>query len=178
GRAVGLLHQVAARDGLRAALRGEVDAHPAGEQVLGVPVALAVAEQYECVGHGHRVRGRAGGRIGCPRVAVLVIDARGARYPRPLLTTAPDALADVPVVLLDLDGTQVESGPGILAAREHAFDVCGEPLPARAVHRTIIGPPLVDSFQHTLGLTAERARQLSLAYTEHCRDRGLLGAPP
>lgn len=95
-----------------------------------------------------------------------------------MLTTAPGALADVPVVLLDLDGTLVDSGPGILAALEHAFDVCGEPLPTPAVLRTFIGPPLVDSFQHTLGLTAERARQLSLAYTEHYQDHGLLAAPP
>ena len=33
-------------------LLGQADIDPAGEQVLGVPVALAVAEQYERVSHG------------------------------------------------------------------------------------------------------------------------------
>ena len=37
------------RDRLGAALVGEVDVDPAGEQVLGVPVALAVAEQDQGV---------------------------------------------------------------------------------------------------------------------------------
>src|SRR5699024_11905833 len=110
--------------------------------------------------------------------AVRALAARAARHPRPTPTPAPGALADVPVVLLDLDGTLVDSGPGILAALEHAFDVCGEPLPTPAVLRTFIGPPLVDSFQHTLGLPAERARRLRLAYTEHYQDHGLLAAPP
>lgn len=95
-----------------------------------------------------------------------------------MLSTAPGALADVPVVLLDLDGTLVDSGPGILAALEHAFTVRGERLPAPEVLRTFIGPPLVESFQQTLGLSAGRAEQLGLAYVEHYQDHGLLEAPP
>ena len=35
----------------------------------------------------------------------------------PVLSTASGALSDVPVVVLDLDGTIVDSGPGIFAAR-------------------------------------------------------------
>ena len=57
GEDAGLLHEVAALRGLLASLLGEGDVHPAGEQVLRVPVALAVAEQHECVGHGHSLRG-------------------------------------------------------------------------------------------------------------------------
>src|SRR5690606_13368647 len=40
-----LAHQLAAADGLLAALLGQGHVHPAGEEVLGVPVALAVAQQ-------------------------------------------------------------------------------------------------------------------------------------
>lgn len=93
-------------------------------------------------------------------------------------TVASGALADVPVVLLDLDGTLVDSGPGILAALEHAFAVRGETLPPPEVLRTFVGPPLAESFQGTLGLSAERAEQLGLAYTEHYHANGLLTAPP
>src|SRR5690625_279413 len=56
GPDAGLLHQLAAGDGLGLALLGEGHIDPAGEQVLGVPIALAVAEQHECVGHGPSVR--------------------------------------------------------------------------------------------------------------------------
>lgn len=95
-----------------------------------------------------------------------------------MLSTAPGALADVPVVLLDLDGTTVDSGPGIFAALGHAFAACGEQLPPPDVLRTFIGPPLGDSFRGVLGMSAERAERLRLAYTEHYLSRGLLDAPP
>ncbi|MGO1226707.1 MULTISPECIES: HAD hydrolase-like protein [unclassified Brachybacterium] len=95
-----------------------------------------------------------------------------------MLSTAPGALADVPVVLLDLDGTIVDSGPGIFAALGHAFAACDEPLPEPAVLRTFIGPPLTTSFRGVLGMSAERAEQLRLAYTEHYQSHGLLDALP
>ncbi|MGP9680474.1 HAD hydrolase-like protein [Brachybacterium sp. AOP3-A1-3] len=94
--------------------------------------------------------------------------------------TAPAAgrFADVPVVLLDLDGTIVDSGPGILDALGHAFARCGEPLPPPAVLRTFIGPPLEDSFCGALGLSPERAEQLRIAYSAHYQEHGLLSAAP
>lgn len=91
---------------------------------------------------------------------------------------APGRLTDVPVVLLDLDGTIVDSGPGILAALAHAFAECREPLPSEQVLRTFIGPPLTESFEGTLGLAPERSEQLRLAYSAHYQERGLLSAAP
>jgi phosphoglycolate phosphatase len=81
-------------------------------------------------------------------------------------------LASVPVVLLDLDGTVVESGPGILAALDHAFAACGEEHPGAARLQSFIGPPLVDSFRSELGLDAERAEALRRAYTDHYLAEG------
>ena len=51
GQQVVLDEQRAAAHGLGHALLGEVDVDPAGEQVLLVPVALAVAEQHERADH-------------------------------------------------------------------------------------------------------------------------------
>lgn len=95
-----------------------------------------------------------------------------------MLSTAPGTLADVPVILLDLDGTLVDSGPGILASLTHAFAACDEQVPEPAVLRSFLGPPLTSSFRDTLGLSAERAEQLRLAYVAHYRDHGLQETPP
>ena len=51
GKEVLLLEQVSGVTGLALALLVEIDVHPAGEEVLGVPLALAVAEQDELYSH-------------------------------------------------------------------------------------------------------------------------------
>lgn len=83
------------------------------------------------------------------------------------------SLLDVPVILLDLDGTIVDSGPGILASFEHAFTECGVALPPPAVLRTFLGPPLEESFRDVLGLSEVRSEQLRRAYGAHYRAHGL-----
>ncbi|ATG55495.1 phosphatase [Brachybacterium ginsengisoli] len=95
----------------------------------------------------------------------------------PPLPTSPD-LRQVPVVLLDLDGTIVESGPGILAALDHAFAVCGEQHPGDEVLQGFIGPPLSDSFRGVLGLSAARAERLRQAYNDHYLEHGVLSSAP
>ena len=87
--------------------------------------------------------------------------------------SAPGDLAEIPVVLLDLDGTIVDSGPGILGALAEAFAECGEPLPPQSVLRTFLGPPLEDSFRDTLGLSEHRSEQLppAPAHSRHSSPR-------
>ncbi|CNH66149.1 Uncharacterised protein [Mycobacterium tuberculosis] len=46
GEDVALCQQLAAALSLSAALIGQVNVHPAGEQVLLVPLGLAVAQEY------------------------------------------------------------------------------------------------------------------------------------
>ena len=46
GEDVALCQQLAAALSLGAALVGQIDVHPAGEQVLLVPLGLAVAQEY------------------------------------------------------------------------------------------------------------------------------------
>lgn len=92
--------------------------------------------------------------------------------------SAPGDLAEIPVVLLDLDGTIVDSGPGILGALAEAFAECGEPLPPQSVLRTFLGPPLEDSFRDTLGLSEHRSEQLRRVYVERYRAAGIHTATP
>ncbi|AXK44459.1 HAD hydrolase-like protein [Brachybacterium saurashtrense] len=89
-----------------------------------------------------------------------------------MTSLADGALAHAPVILLDLDGTVVESAPGILAALDHAFAATGEEHPGRERLQSFIGPPLVDSFRTELGMSEERAEAMRLAYTEHYLAHG------
>lgn len=51
-----------------------------------------------------------------------------------------------PLVLLDLDGTLVDSAPGITACVASAFSTLGLPVPDTATLRSFVGPPITTSF--------------------------------
>ena len=72
-----------------------------------------------------------------------------------------------PVVLFDLDGTLIDSAPGIFATLAHAFAQVGAELPPHEVLRGWIGPPFRQTFPHVLGDDAVRIE----AAIEHYRLR-------
>ena len=49
-------------------------------------------------------------------------------------------------ILFDLDGTLTDSGPGIMNCARATFREFGVPIPDETAMRTIIGPPLKESF--------------------------------
>ena len=49
-------------------------------------------------------------------------------------------------ILFDLDGTLTDSGEGIMHCTELTLAHYGLPIPSRAEMRSIVGPPLKDSF--------------------------------
>lgn len=49
-------------------------------------------------------------------------------------------------ILFDLDGTLIDSGPGIMNCVRYAYGCCGIEAPDQAVLKTFVGPPLRDSF--------------------------------
>jgi len=70
-------------------------------------------------------------------------------------------------VLLDLDGTLTDSGPGITRCIVHALERLGHPAPAPARLREWIGPPLADSFRSFFGAGHEHlVPQAIAAYQE------------
>ena len=71
------------------------------------------------------------------------------------------------LVLFDLDGTLIDSEPGITACLAHAFERIGAELPAREVLRTWIGPPFRQTFPSVLGDDETRI----VAAIDHYRDR-------
>lgn len=67
--------------------------------------------------------------------------------------------------LFDLDGTLIDSEPGITACIRHAFDRLGVPAPSEL--RPWIGPPLRHSFAPLLGHDAARVE----AAVDHYHER-------
>ncbi len=74
---------------------------------------------------------------------------------------------DPALVLFDLDGTLVDSEPGIAAAVAYALARFGLPAPTRAALRAWIGPPLRESFAAVFGVGDPRVDAAVAAYREH-----------
>jgi phosphoglycolate phosphatase len=73
-----------------------------------------------------------------------------------------------PLVLLDLDGTLMDSAPGITASVVHAYRALGLPVPDDATLRSFVGPPITDSYlEHGVPpeLLAEAVAQYRAAFT-------------
>jgi phosphoglycolate phosphatase len=82
-------------------------------------------------------------------------------------------------VLLDLDGTLVDSQPGILASCLAALRTLGhEPNEILDIKR-VIGPPLEDAMQFLLQPYGDdRIAEAVLAFRQHYGESGLLGSEP
>jgi phosphoglycolate phosphatase len=66
-------------------------------------------------------------------------------------------------VLFDLDGTIVDSAPGITATLAATFERMGLPVPAPAELLAYVGPPILDSFRDLAGFdAATSARALEI----------------
>lgn len=76
-------------------------------------------------------------------------------------------------VIFDLDGTLAESAPGVVASAKHALAVMGLPYPAELPDNTLIGPPLRYSFQHSLGVGADRLEEAIGLYRVRYADLGI-----
>ncbi|MFD9392239.1 HAD hydrolase-like protein [Streptomyces sp. NPDC060000] len=74
-------------------------------------------------------------------------------------------------VLLDLDGTLVDSAPGVTACAAEALRSVGAPVPDAATLRSFVGPPMYDTFRHVVGLDEPVARAALAAYrAAYARD--------
>ena len=76
-------------------------------------------------------------------------------------------------VFLDLDGTLMDSRPGILASLGHAFSSNGRDDLARSDLTWMIGPPFVDSFAK-IGITDPDP--VLAAYRSHYKATGMYDA--
>lgn len=88
-------------------------------------------------------------------------------------------------LFFDMDGTLIDSEPGIVGGIVHTFDALGQMLPSADQLRGWIGPPLRDSFHERFGgdqglveqaLALYRERYDSVGWTEHSVFPGIASA--
>ncbi|ELP66778.1 HAD hydrolase-like protein [Streptomyces turgidiscabies] len=73
-------------------------------------------------------------------------------------------------LLLDLDGTLIDSAPGVTASAAAALRSVGAPVPDGPTLRGFVGPPMYDTFRYVVGLDEPTARAALAAYrTEYAR---------
>ena len=89
-------------------------------------------------------------------------------------------MADSPLpytaILCDLDGTIVDSAPGITATLAYTFERLGLPVPTPAELLAWVGPPILDSFRDLAGFDAEQSRRALDIYRPRYLSTGAYNA--
>lgn len=78
------------------------------------------------------------------------------------------------LVLFDLDGTLVDSAPGIFSSVRYAARALGLPAPTDDQLRAMVGPPLQDGFALALAVPVADVPRAVTAYREHYASGALL----
>lgn len=86
---------------------------------------------------------------------------------------AQKKLKETKVLLVDLDGTLVDSDEGILNALEYALRKMGVASFKREDLYPFIGPPLRDSFQKKLGMTEAQSEICLIHYRKYYISQGM-----
>lgn len=76
-------------------------------------------------------------------------------------------------ILFDLDGTLVDSGPGITKCAQYALDYFGIHEPQTEKLSFFVGPPLMHTFMVHYGFSEEKAKQAVVKYRERYHKVGI-----
>ena len=79
-------------------------------------------------------------------------------------------------ILFDLDGTIVDSAPGITATLAYTFERLGLPVPTPAEFLAWVGPPILDSFRDLGGFDPEQSQRALDIYRERYLSTGVYNA--
>jgi phosphoglycolate phosphatase len=87
----------------------------------------------------------------------------------------PDGVQNV---IFDLDGTLIDSAPGIVSSCEHAFETCNL-VPINPIDLSIVGPPLRETMIRLLGRDDDKqVTDLIEKFKEHYDSEGLKFTTP
>ncbi len=88
----------------------------------------------------------------------------------------PPSPARFSAVLFDLDGTIVDSAPGITATLAYTFETLGLPIPTPAELLAWVGPPILDSFRDLAGMDIGQSQRALAIYREKYLSDGVYDA--
>jgi phosphoglycolate phosphatase len=79
-------------------------------------------------------------------------------------------------LLFDLDGTIIDSAPGITASLAWTFGRLGRPIPSSTELLSYVGPPILDSFRDLAGMDAAQSRHALEVYRPHYLRTGVFNS--
>jgi len=79
-------------------------------------------------------------------------------------------------ILFDLDGTIVDSAPGITETLAFTFGKMGRPIPSPAELLAYVGPPILDSFRDLAHLTPAESAEALVIYKREYLSTGVFHA--
>jgi phosphoglycolate phosphatase len=79
-------------------------------------------------------------------------------------------------ILFDLDGTIVDSAPGITASLAWTYERLQRPIPSPADLLAYVGPPILDSFRERGGMTDAQAEHALEVYRPHYLATGVFNS--
>lgn len=77
-------------------------------------------------------------------------------------------------ILFDLDGTIVDSAPGITKTLAYTFAELGRPIPSQQDLLGYVGPPILDSFRDRAGMSLGEAAEALAIYRPRYLEQGAL----
>jgi len=80
------------------------------------------------------------------------------------------------LIVFDMDGTLADTSPGILNSHRYAHAQMGRPQPETAVLCSVIGGPLLQTYENRFGFSEEEARKALVHYRRYYAQQGLLEA--
>ncbi len=78
-----------------------------------------------------------------------------------------------PTILLDLDGTMVDSAPGVVSTIAQTLRELGEPVPDMKELLRWVGPPLPESFEKRAGFSPARTSEAIQVFRSHYIEYGV-----
>ena len=76
-------------------------------------------------------------------------------------------------VLFDLDGTLTDSAPGVMNSIRYGLCKIGIDEKDEKVLASFVGPPLVEAFRETYGISEEKAQQALVQFRVYFEEKGM-----
>lgn len=77
------------------------------------------------------------------------------------------------LIVFDMDGTLADTSPGILNSHRYAHQTMDTPVPGEAVLRSVIGGPLLQTYQECFGFSKPEAKTAVAHYRDYYRREGV-----